>query len=431
MAPNKHRLRPFLEPLESRETPSITTSFNNGFLSIREVRTNAAARTVALTAITDHKVSVTVNGKSIGTFGNVSNVLVSLNNGAADQVHVTIKAGLRLGANLTVIEGSGNGDTFTIDGTGAGGSLTGRLLVLQGAGGADSIRIGSAGAVALLATTTLVGNSGPGTAVSVSHSSELGAGASIVNANAFTLDTGASVPGSLTIADTSLGEDATVSINGTTIGGNLNFSGGAGTSTIAFTGALLGGNLQFTGGANANSLTIDGGSTVGGSVLFSGPGADSINLAGTIGTNLTLNFGNSNANSYTFTAASSIGGNLSILAGNGGNAIALGGSIGGDVFINLGNGSNSFTIDATADISGGQVTYKGGTGADAVTVNSPTNGFALFVDLGGATTGTDSIDLTNVTALGNATLKWGTFGSKAYTPPTATLSFAVTLINFP
>jgi hypothetical protein len=154
----------------------------------------------------------------------------------------------------------------------------------------------------------------------------------------------------------------------------------------------------------------------------------------TVGTNVTLNFGNA-TNTYNFAGAYVIGGYLSVNGGNttAGNSLTLSsGTIDGNVTVNFGNSlaANSFTISG-GTINGSTVSYTGGSFGDTVTVSTTGGGYALDLYMDGAVGSTDTVTLTNVTALASLTITELSGATAVYNPPTAGYSYNTYFTNWP
>jgi hypothetical protein len=487
----KKRFRPLLESLESRLTPSVTTRFSSGILSITGDNTPgiAVSLTAAGAAATTSTILVKVNGNTINTFANVSQVTVSLGNGPGDSVNVAL-AGKTLTSNLQFTLGNGTSDNVTIN----DGTTTGRIGVNFGSGGptpatSDVLGVGTGTvATALNGILTVLGSSQNGVQVNIggkTATADLVGGGVFTNVNAFTQDAASTEHGSITINNGNFLSSSNVTLPGT-VGGNFAMTTGPGASTVTL-GGTIGGFAQVTGYNGSDSVSVSG--TVGKNFTFSNQGADTITMTKTtsIGGNVTLNLGSANtyhladeeviggnfyltsgsggdnivlgdgtagmilgyvsmnlgnaSNSLTIANAFYIGGSLTYTGGNGGNALTFGGGtsgmIGGNVTVTVGNGTNSFTQNSGFLILGSLLNYTGGTGNDTFVVNNASNGYRLNVNTGGtaingAGGNVDTVNL-NGNSFAYATVTFGVLGTagtnKIWGPPSGTTP--LTLINFP
>ncbi len=350
----KKRFRPCLESLESRLTPSVTTRFSGGLLSV--VQATDTSTQVALTATGSNSLSLSVNGSNIGTFSGVSAVQVQLGNAAGDSITLDV-AGNTLASRAQFSVGRGAGDTMTVESTtGANGSLAGTLNASFGAGAGDNFFAGDGtNSFFFLAPVSVSGSSTPGISFTSRHGDHINASATLSNINNLADSAGNVSTGSIFVSNGSF----------------------AGTATISWA-STLNGSFTYTGGSGTNSsVTIAATATIGGNFGYSSPGPDAITLAGTVNGNATLSFG-SNANTYSLTNAFTVGGSMSITAGNSTNAIALGngtaGHIGGSLTVNLGDGIANTLMTANGFTIGGNLNYLGGSGGNAITLGGGTSG---------------------------------------------------------
>jgi hypothetical protein len=412
--------RPKMEQLESRLTPTATTRYSFGTLSI--IADNAATN-VALTQTATNTIQVVINGSTVITQTGVANLNVTLGNGI-DSVSLAL-GGFTLGANVNVTIGSGNTSHFDLTGA---GSLAGRLTVNMGNAATNAINLSAN--VAGIASFT---GSAAGTTTLTQTAGTLGGND---NFNRIAASSFAGTTNGLNFSNTTVAVPTSLTITGTVLG-NLNYTGGSNTDTETLSGTLLG-TTTINDGLGTAIVDVSGG-TFGGS--FSLTGGNSANMittsaATTFDSTVSITFGNG-ANTFNmgaFVAHSSV----TIRAGNGGNTLSLATgatTINGDLSVTFGNGTNSFTIGSgNLTFTGNNIRYTGGTGADTVTVSDLAVGSAvpnLYVTTNG---GNDTVNLGGITAPGEfglISVAFGLFGTKSWTPPGPGTYSSFALINFP
>lgn len=195
------------------------------------------------------------------------------------------------------------------------------------------------------------------------------------------------VSGNLNITGTPLGDFITISPL-TTISGNSTIDLGAGDNFFSFTPATGSpgflGNHSYKGGAGPDELVFGPNATVEGNTAISlgegintfldnttseyngnfnltaGSSANNVDMAGTVGRNLSITFGNGTGNSLNFSG--SVGGVFKYRTGNGNlNTFNLTPSVPTGIFLiaRFGSGSASFTLNAKLHLAG-KVIGKGG-----------------------------------------------------------------------
>jgi hypothetical protein len=420
----RNRFRPHLEQFESRLTPSATTRFASGTLSIL---VDNASTTVALTQTASNTVQVVINGSTVLNAANVANIQVNAGNGV-DTVSLALGT-FTLGAGVNVTIGSGTGSAFNLTG-GAGGAVAGRLTVNMGNASSNAINLTS-GTVSGQAT---FGGSSAGTTTLTQ-----GATNTLLGNDTFTRIASASIAGTvngLTFSNSSLGVPNDLTVTGSVLG-NLYYTGGSGTDTATLSGTFLG-NTTINDGIGTATVDTTGGTFSGTFSLIAGNSANTFttSAATTFDSNLSLTLGNG-ANTLTMPAFVAHG-NVTIRAGNGGNTLSLATAattIDGNLSVTFGNGTNSFTI-TTGNLTfhGASINYTGGTGADTVTVSDLAAGSSvpnLIITTGG---GNDTVNLGGITLPGEfglISVTFGTFGTKSWTPPAAGSFSSFSLTNFP
>jgi hypothetical protein len=151
------------------------------------------------------------------------------------------------------------------------------------------------------------------------------------------------------------------------------------TPASAGVGGNITGNLTVNLGNSIGVLNsgdiflLDAGTTVGGNANLStgtatGPGSQ-FTISGSIFGSLTTNLGSGN-DTFTFNAAASVLGTMSVTGGNGNNTVTSDGTVNGSLSFNLGNGNDTVTV---GNAPGGQLLWTSGNGNDSVTFGDATN----------------------------------------------------------
>ena len=194
-----------------------------------------------------------------------------------------------------------------------------------------------------------------------------------------------SIEGNLTVnllGTTAAGVN-TLRLTDTQVGGNLVYTGGAGTDVVMVQGSLLvGGNATLNMGAGENlfDASMNHQETVvrGNLIYTGGVGVDRLLSNGLIevGNNATLNLGGGN-NVISFTAgadeALAVGGNLLIRANGGDDQVTFTGgqgvAVGGNATIALAGGANMLSVlDGSGMSVMGNLLYTGGIGIDTIII---------------------------------------------------------------
>jgi hypothetical protein len=448
-----------LEKLEDRWVPA-NVQFVSGYLIISPSPGEAALK-LTLKQTAANTFSVTDQGKSLGTFGPVGNLLITGGNGA-DSVTIDVN-GKGYTGNIFANTGNGN-DTIDVTNTsGTAGSVGGNITLLPGLGD-DSVSISSASAGVLhiggtVQNIDMAGNDsftfGNGSA-----STTVGGDLSILGTNNIQIDQGSNdlVGGNINVNQAAHGGHLFLEqglVSGTesiTIGRNFNISSNQLSADVFLRGMSLGGNLNVQLGNGVgpdvafgqlgNFLGLSSSpSTVtvinGNFNYTSGSGNDSLDLgSGVINGNvgITVGDGNVNISLETFTTPTIIGGNLTINAGNGNDLIGPlagdGGNqalINGNVFINLGNGTDTTSFAAGGSV-GGMIFYHSGNGNDSVMLAGAQT-YNVFVLFGN---GDDTFTLNNAAAVLTGLVDGGGhITANVFNPVAGTIGSPFTQLNFP
>lgn len=220
------------------------------------------------------------------------------------------------------------------------------------------------------------------------------------------------------------------------VDGNATYFGSPISDTVSLVTSNVGGTLTTNLGAGPlNMLTLDAGTTVGGQLIFSGlNGDDAVDLeATTINGSVVLNMGNGN-NTLTFSQLAVVHQDLTMIGGSGNDSIDnFLGTLGGNVLLRFGNGANNFYFGDDAPGAGGvvlgsRITYCGGSGFDDVQfrTSAAALGATVNVQLGA---GNDSFALRS-NAFQRARIDGGP-GIDVFALSVVTIDFPLVLLNFP
>jgi hypothetical protein len=374
---SKRRFTPSVEPLENRWVPA-NVQFVSGFLLISP-SSGEAALNLRLTQTAPNNFSVKDGASTLGTFGPVSNILITGGNGA-DTVTVDLNA-LTYAGNLFANLGNGN-DTISVQSAGAA-ALLGNTTILTGLGnGAVKLASGAAGGINFGGTIQVVDTT-PGSKVALTFgnataASRVGQSLNITGMDTVTLGAGAAdtVGGSVTVTDSILTSGVSVTVaNKFTVNNNLSITTGNGNDSITINSATINGSTNVNTNGGNDSVTLAGTPTFGGSVTLQGAsGNDSVTvgvgLAGaTVNGNLSISLGDGN-DTVTVNSASNVAGNLNITLGAGADSVVVDATVSGNMSFRLGNGNDTVTI---GNAPAGTLNWTSGNGNDSVTLGDATN----------------------------------------------------------
>jgi hypothetical protein len=332
-----NRVKPNLEMLEDRLTPSLTIATDSlGNLNISgtpDFAAGNATQPIVVNETSQNVFNIFENGVQVGgpmaTFFAPNGVSINFSQSSLnDNVTLNFAAGTRINGNLYVNTGIG-ADTFSL-GVGAAnvGGVGGNVTLIN----TDSVLVGADTIGGSFTLNSVVENN-PGNIV--------------------------------TFAGTSIGGNASITQgNGLPVGSLISFTGGT----------SIGGSLTVRLGNGTNVLTNTATDTIGGSFTFvGGNGGNSVILAGTVGRSVTANLGNGTLNLFTQDTTAVFGSNLTVIGGLRSDSVTLSGLTAGSVFTNLGQGDNFLNFTTTGSINGGSIAYIGGVGADSIDFNGTTN----------------------------------------------------------
>ncbi len=385
----KNSLKPRLEALEDRCVPATVKDVAGTLLVSNPVGnlTVQASTNSGLATVT-----VTDNGGT-KSFSGVGKLISITGTNAANTISYTGSSNF----NGDLIISTGNGD----DNVTVTGPIAGNVTISSGLGN-DSTSLSG----------TIAGNftehhtAGSSTLTTGPLNTVIGGNASLYGLGTLMIQgaegvTGLTVGGNLTLSALS-NSGATLSVSGAgnlTVGKSVTLTAGMGASSFALSSGTLavGGNATFhftDPGANTLDLsTVGAGSTIGGNLVYTGgSGVDSIlfgaNLA--VAGNATLNTGNGNDDLSGLNSAWSVAGDLVIHEGDGNNVAAtLGGTVDGNLTLTQGNGVNGTVTLVNAPT--GAFVYHGGMGTNSLTLGTgATQLFTVDLFFG---TGTNTLTL--------------------------------------
>jgi hypothetical protein len=173
-----------------------------------------------------------------------------------------------------------------------------------------------------------------------------------------------------------------------TVGGNITLNGSAAPGTFLPDELILGfGSTTTTVGGNVtqaltafqnDEFDMAAGSTIAGNLAYSGSGASLVNLNGSVLGDSVVTMSDA-ANQVNAGPSAYFGGDLHIIAGNGDNTIALAPTIDGNLRLDLGNRDNS--VSFTGAMNGNTLTANIGNGNNNVAVGG-TGPYGLVARLG-------------------------------------------------
>ena len=402
----------FIEPLESRIAPAVTSSFAAGILSIGG---DNGDNTVTITELATPG-SYHVDGLAAGEttdFTSVISIAANLRDGvdalifngdvtvgtalskdlsvtARGALTVTVNANVNIKGIMDIQHGGGPGTpalTATIQGA---GTTVGQLVIHDGQG--DSTLNFGAGA-RVLKTVVVDGGGGNGNdaahfddaliggaitktdfgkgsdQLTINNSRVGGAVTFIANSDSpnFSIQTNSAVKGPVNVTYTG-GGTSSVTLAGSL--GNVNVTAGGGNDGVTFGNANVFGKVTLKLGDGANSVTHGSSQTSGNVSITGGTGATTVTVdaVSQIYGSLSVAAPLSSSLSVTLNMAT-IGGKLTMLAGTGGdNLVATSSTVTGGITATLGAGTNSVTIDTISSFAG--VTITAGADADIVTATN-------------------------------------------------------------
>jgi hypothetical protein len=321
----KNRTRLSLEALNDRINPSSFHAVHAGSNLVITQDSAASGEIVILDDPQSGSVDVVDLGAGGGTLlantGGTTNLIVNLKSADTTEVLYTVESA-RFGsvtlnvknsaARVLEISGAGSiGHNFTV--VGGNGGLNVEDLV-------NPLQIGG--------NATFKGGKGADSLDLTSQTASIGGNLTLMGFNDLFLK-GDSIGGGVTLRDPGELRDDFLSLEDTSVGGNLTYVGGAGADDVDFQGT---------------TPSVHG--------------------------NVTVNFGNQLAGDTSFFVqpaglTSVIGGNLRVIGSNlGANDVIVQGVVTGNIALNLRNGTNTTVIDGT--FLGKTVTYSGGSGVDDV-----------------------------------------------------------------
>jgi hypothetical protein len=353
--------RPAIEVLEDRWCPAITASLKNGLLTL----TGTATGTLAVKETAQGTITIS-NGATV--FAGVKSVSLKL----TAPENVTVDLGGHSLANLTADLGNGTNALSILDGTITGG------LAVHGGSGADAVTVGDGTGKTTLTVKhgTFIDLGGQaGDVLTLAQGSTVDN--LITKAAGVTLDAGSTVRHEAIISGGPAG--ITVDAEGK-VGGNLLVLGGwwqgnrsRSSSVTVGAKAVIGGDLSFLNAwfdAHPSTLTTATGSSIGGNLHYSGTGlGDTVTLGGTVGSgghggsvDLDLRGGN---NKVTLASGSVISRHADIDFGNGNNSLSVAGTIGTGgqphpvLTVHAGGGANEVDFQGTAKVNGAARVHLG------------------------------------------------------------------------
>jgi hypothetical protein len=380
-------IRPTLEMLEDRLTPSLTIMTDAaGNLTISgkpDFAAGTASQPITITETAPSTYTITEGITPLGTVFAPGNVSVNFNQSSLDDAIQFDLMGNAIGGTLSVTDGAGNNAAFFL----------------------------SAGSI--------------------------GGNATFNNVNNLDTTAGVNIGGNLSFLEPSKNLQTFISLGAPvseSIGGNVQINTGNGTAIVniaAGGNVSIGGSLTAQMGNGNHLFTFTKGSTIGSNFTYiGGSGQDSVTLNGTVSGNVYANMGNG-PNTFTLeNPTGEIDGNLAVIGGNGNDVVTVAGQVGGGVTASLGAGSNQMIIPAGATILGNYVNYYGGARANDFEFNGTAVGAAFYVYLG-----IGPVNNFTLGATGNARSIFINFGvSNAAHTKSITfgpgISFPLTYINF-
>jgi len=249
----KTRKRAFLsvEFLEDRWVPA-NVSFNSGYLIIGPSSGETAMNLTVLQS-SANKFTVTDNLSTLGTYGPVSNLLITGSNGA-DTITVNL-GGLTYTGNIPSISSGNGNDTVTI----SNGKVSGNLTVTLGPGN-DSVSLSaSVGGAA-----QIVSQSGVGSASVTVMSPSIGGDLTLTSIRSITLSAPTAFGGNVTVQDAGIGSSSVTISGAATITKGLSIQGGTGADSVTISGALtVNGGTQITLGNGNDTFNLTGAAVFG------------------------------------------------------------------------------------------------------------------------------------------------------------------------
>ncbi len=402
----------FIEPLESRIAPAVTSSFAAGILSIdgdnidntvtvTEQATPGAYHVDGLDAGQTQDfanvLSISVNlgkaaTKDILIFNGVANDGTALSKDlfatAKDGLDVTVNANVNVKGLFTIEHGGPPNPPPTLTATIQGAGITVGQLVIHDGQGDSTLNFGMGARV----LKSVVIDGGGGTGNDAAHFTDAIVTGSITKTDfgkgSDQLSIGSSiVGGAVTYIASSDSPNFSIQTNSVVKGPvNVTYSGG-GTSGVTLAGLL--GNINVTAGGSDDVVTLGGASINGKVTLKLGDGNNSlthgssqtsgnISITGGLGsTTVTVNAGSQIYGALTVAAALSssanvtidgatIAGKFSLVSGVGGDSLTMTSStVTGGIAAKLGAGDNGILMDTVRSAAG--VALVTGAGMDTVT----------------------------------------------------------------
>ncbi len=309
---------------------------------------------------TDHDLTVNLGGGRL-----TSNLLVNLGYGNTDVLtpHFDSILNGTLGGNLTILGGSGGefinlGDFAGTEPVVIQGNTTAVLGNQPTPIGGDFLNVNPFSQILGSLTCTGVDNVTLGLP---------GIGPGVVRKNLSMNEALSKNVGRLFIEDGEV--DGNVSFQGSPVV-NPFFADSVAIGDTTGTGLVLG-NLTAVLGNGSGSFRIFPGSTVEGNVSLTGAlGNDFVTLEGTVFGSVQMNL-RSGDNTVVFSPVSLVQGNLSISAWNGNNDLTnFQGTVGGNLSFNFGNGNDTVTV---VNAPGGKLNWISGNGDDSLTFDPTTD----------------------------------------------------------
>jgi hypothetical protein len=389
----RRKTRLSVEQLEDRNCPSLTIAFMSGNLTVGGAPTHGDL-TVTETAANNFQVK---DGTfNYGTYKVTGNITLNLTSHQGHPINIDL-GGFSAPNNITINLGLGDNTSNVANGIGVfssvpGGRINGSLTV-QGGSGEETFLPGFK--VNGIIPTPL--------SLAVGADLVFTAKANLAPGNINVMDTGVlfATPPTVTVAGNvrTSAVDGLGLASGTTVGRSvIAFTGGEkalfvelqakvnqdvtlnyGDSTQGSTVQLdptakIGGNLFAGLGNGPNSFSSAPGSVLGNATVLGGAGMGTFTFGGAVNGWLTANLGDG-ANTLSFQASGSVGGNLTVTNGNSNDSITLDGSVAGNTNVSLGNGDNTVTIGSAPE---GTLFWTSGNGNDSVTFGDTTNAPSIW-----------------------------------------------------
>lgn len=370
----------FIEHLESRIAPAVTSSFAAGLLSING---DNADNTVTVTELATPG-SYHVDGLDAGEITDFTNV-------------ISIASNLRDGVDAFVFNGDATpGTALTKDfSLTSKGALT--LTVNANVNINGILDIGHGGGPMTPALTASILGAGITVGQLVVRD---GQGDSTLS-----FGTGARVMKSVLIEGGGGGGNDSATFNDALIGGALTKTDfGGGSDQLSINNSRIGGGVTYSANSDTANFSVQTNSVIKGPVnaIYSGGGTTTTTLAGSLG-NVNVTAG-SGADGVTFGNAN-VFGKITLKLGDGANSVTHGSSqTSGNVNIVGGTGATTVTVEAASQIYGTLSVSAPLSSSLSVTLSTATIGgkFAMAAGTGG-----DSLTVTSSTVTGGLTAKLG------------------------